>query len=222
VNSHRQADQRKGWILPTRFALFLLAGGLAMACFGLGGLRWGQAVLVGFDLAALGFLASLAPFTRDSSAAQVRRHARENDTNRLAVLVITSVVMLVIVTALLIDLPYARAAQGMERKLQLALVLGSLLVAWGFTTAIYTLHYAHLYYRENSTGGLVFPAEAEGSAPDFWDFAYFAATVSMAFATSDIAITSRAIRRTCMVHGAAAFFYNLIVLAFTINVTAGG
>lgn len=43
----------------------------------------------------------------------------------------------------------------------------------------------------------------------------------MAFATSDVEITTQRMRRVATVHGALAFFYNLIVLAFTINVTAG-
>jgi uncharacterized membrane protein len=43
----------------------------------------------------------------------------------------------------------------------------------------------------------------------------------MAFATSDVNITRSDIRRFATMHGTAAFFYNLIVLAFTINVTAG-
>jgi uncharacterized membrane protein len=46
--------------------------------------------------------------------------------------------------------------------------------------------------------------------------------MGMAFATSDVAITEPRIRRFATLHGAAAFFYNLIVLAFTINVTASG
>jgi len=57
--------------------------------------------------------------------------------------------------------------------------------------------------------------------PCFWDFAYFATTIGMAFATSDVEITRADIRRIATLHGVIAFFYNLIVLAFTINVTAG-
>ena len=57
--------------------------------------------------------------------------------------------------------------------------------------------------------------------PTFWDFAYFATAVGMAFAVSDVEVTQGGIRRIVTLHGIAAFFYNLIVLAFTINVTAG-
>jgi hypothetical protein len=71
-------------------------------------------------------------------------------------------------------------------------------------------------------GGLKFPSDDDHYDPDIWDFAYFSLTMGMAFQTSDVSITGPQIRRFATLHGAAAFFYNLIVLAFTINVTAGG
>jgi uncharacterized membrane protein len=154
----------------------------------------------------------------------MRRHARENDTNRLGVLAITSLLMVVIVTALFVDLPHARAAQGWAKGAGLGMILGSLVVAWLFSNLVYALHYAHLYYRDEGEGGLNFPESHEGTPappPCFWDFAYFAMTIGMAFATSDVEITRGDIRRIATLHGVAAFFYNLIVLAFTINVTAG-
>jgi uncharacterized membrane protein len=43
----------------------------------------------------------------------------------------------------------------------------------------------------------------------------------MAFATSDVEICRSDMRRIALIHCILAFFYNLLVLAFTINVTAG-
>jgi len=197
---------------------------LATPLLGVAGVRWGQAVLGGFDASALVFIASLWPLSRDRTAGEMRRHARENDTNRLGVLAITSLLMVVIVTALFVDLPYARAAQGMAKGMALVLTLASLVIAWLFSNFVYALHYAHLYYRDDGEGGLNFPEPRSGvqaPPPCFWDFAYFSTTIGMAFATSDVEITRADIRRIATLHGVAAFFYNLIVLAFTINVTAG-
>ncbi|HWU04450.1 MAG TPA: DUF1345 domain-containing protein [Novosphingobium sp.] len=222
---------KAGWILPVRFLLFLASFALSAGALALAGLRWGQVVLLGFDVAALAFLVSLVPLGRPHTGRQMRALAQANDANRLGVLVITSLLMLVIVTAVFIDLPVARAAQSPAKGLALALILGSLVIAWVFSNAIYALHYAHMYYRgraeDGAEGGLAFPsAEGKGKtgshAPDYWDFAYFAVTIGMAFATSDVEITRPDIRRIVTLHGAVAFFYNLIVLAFTINVTAGG
>lgn len=212
------------WMLPARFSWFLGLFALGTGLLATEGLRWGQAVLGGFDLGALVFIASLWPLSRDNSHAQMRLHARQNDANRFAVLVISALIMLVIVTALFVDLPHARGDIGYAKGVALALILASLVIAWIFSNLIYALHYAHLYYGGNKESGLRFPTTEEGEAqhcPNFWDFFYFSLTIGMAFATSDVEITTQRMRRVATVHGALAFFYNLIVLAFTINVTAG-
>ena len=211
------------WLLPPRFLLFLVAlpvtGGL------LWGLcpRWSQAVIGGFDIAALLFIGSLWDLTRDDTPARMRADAKANDSNRFGVLTITSLVMLVIVTAVAIELPEARRLQGAAHAGALLLVLFSMVVAWLFSNLVFALHYAHMYFRDDGVGGLRFPHAGEAPhCPDYWDFAYFALTIGMAFATSDVEIRRPDIRRVAVVHGAVAFFYNLVVLAFTINVTASG
>ena len=214
--------------MPPRFLLFLLAFPIAVAVLALLAARWGQAVLGGFDLAVLVFIVSLWPLTRDHSPAQMRAHARGNDSGRGTVLVVTSLVMTVILTAVTVELPDARHETGINHVIALALVLFSLVVAWLFSNLIFALHYAHMFYRDHGEGGLNFPQPDQAGAddgpqtgPDYLDFVYFALTIGMAFATADIAMPGRAFRRTAIVHAFAAFFYNLIVLAFTINVTAG-
>ncbi|MDP9057193.1 MAG: DUF1345 domain-containing protein [Pseudomonadota bacterium] len=225
---------RSRWPFPPRFVLFLVALPLAVAALAPLAARWGQAVLGGFDVAALVFIVSLWPLTRDHAVAQMRARARANDTGRVGMLIITSLMVIVILTAVTVELPGARHETGVPHTIALALVLVSLVIAWLFSNLIFALHYAHLYYRDQGEGGLSFPrpdaetdTESESeygaeSGPDYIDFVYFALTIGMAFATADISIPGRAIRRTAIVHAIAAFFYNLIVLAFTINVTASG
>ncbi len=217
------AGGRRGWPLPPRFMLLL--GLIPLVALGLAGFteRWSQAVLAGFDVGALVFTGSLWSLTRLHSPDKMRNHARANDTGRLGMLVLSSLIMLVIVTAVIVELPHARHDSGPAHMWALLLVLASLVIAWFFSNLIYALHYAHMFYREAQPGGLNFPRSTEaGHCPDFWDFVYFSLTIGMAFATSDIEISRSDFRRVAAVHGAAAFFYNLIVLAFTINVTAGG
>ena len=219
----KPGDETNGWWLPPRFVLFLVAflasGGLLVALAP----RWSQAVIGGFDIAALLFISSLWGLTRDDTPARMRADARANDSNRFGVLVITSLVMLVIVTAVAIELPEARRLQGSTHAAALLLVLFSMVVAWLFSNLIFALHYAHMYFRDDGVGGLRFPHTGEAPhCPDYWDFAYFALTIGMAFATADVEIHRPDIRRVAVVHSAVAFFYNLVVLAFTINVTASG
>ena len=50
------------------------------------------------------------------------------------------------------------------------------------------------------------------------DFVYFAFTLGVAVQTSDVSIESRHLRKIVTAHCVAGFFFNLGVLALTINV----
>lgn len=63
--------------------------------------------------------------------------------------------------------------------------------------------------------GSIFPGDRE---PDYADFCHFAFTLGVALQTADVCITSPHIRRVVTVHCVAAFFFNLGVLALTVNV----
>ena len=87
--------------------------------------------------------------------------------------------------------------------------------AWGVLHSSFALHYAYLYYRsEGSAGGLAFPSEQN---PDQLDFAYFAFTIAVSFAASDVDVTDRTIRRTVLGHQVLSFFFNASILALVIN-----
>ena len=57
--------------------------------------------------------------------------------------------------------------------------------------------------------------------PDYWDFVYFAFNNGMAFQVSDVTTTTRAMRRAVLAHCMIAFFFNIGVVALTINIVAG-
>ena len=100
------------------------------------------------------------------------------------------------------------------------LIIVTLVLAWLFSNMIYALHYAHVVYMHPDIGcvGLEFPRTPH---PVYWDFVYFAFTCGMAFATSDVQVTSTRMRRMVTIHCLAAFAFNIGVLAFTINVLGG-
>ncbi len=208
-------------IAPARFIGFvvLLLGGYGVAHWLLGDGDWRDAAALAFDFAALCFLASLIPLLRDSSVAVMRRHAGENDANRLMVLVITSLLTLVAMVAVSGELPHVRTGEPFAAiKLVATLVL-----IWLFANAVYALHYAHDFYRRDDkagqdSGGLDFPGT---KTPSYSDFSYFAFTLGMTFQTSDVAITAPSLRRVVILHSFAAFVFNIGVIAFTINVLGG-
>ena len=66
-------------------------------------------------------------------------------------------------------------------------------------------------------GGLAFPG---GLAPDYPDFFYFSVVIGMTFQVSDVAGTSRRMRRLVIAHGMLSFAFNLVILALAVNVLA--
>lgn len=208
-------------IAPARFLLFLavFAGGwLALARL-VPGDDWRDAVAMAFDGAAALFLLSLIPLLRHADAAAMRRHAANNDANRLLVLVLTSLLTGIVMAAITGEMAAAQTGD----PLAIAKLVGTLLLIWLFANSVYALHYAHAFYMPDEdggedSGGLDFPGT---KTPDYWDFAYFAFTLGMTFQTSDVEVHARALRKVTLLHSFAAFVFNIGVIAFTINVLGG-
>jgi len=175
-----------------------------------------DALISGFDIAVAVFAASLLPLGRDCSAATMTRHANENDANRGAVLAISVIVSIVLLLAMLVELPEARKGDVLAK----AELVGTLAMGWLFTNLVFMLHYAHMYYRTETgqpRGGLEFPETPE---PDFWDFLYFSFTAGMSFAASDVDVHRGDIRKVVILQSLLSFVFNIGALAFCINVLA--
>ena len=56
--------------------------------------------------------------------------------------------------------------------------------------------------------------------PDYRDFLYFSLVIGMTSQVSDVGITSKVIRRVATIHGVLSFFFNVVVLALTVNMVA--
>lgn len=210
----------RGPLVARRFVLFL--GVLALAA----GARhyvqqagWADALAVGFDVAVIAFAASLWPLRRDHCAADMRRHAAENDANRGLMLVMTVVVSAVLMLAMIAELPQAQGGDPFA----VVKLIGTLALSWLFTNLVFMLHYAHMFYGpgdspETVAGGIEFPGTPE---PDYWDFLYFAFTAGMSFAASDVDVTSKSVRKVLVLQSLLSFAFNIGALAFCINVLAG-
>lgn len=106
---------------------------------------------------------------------------------------------------------------------RLALVVATLLTSWLMTHLTFAYRYAHEYYatgpgRREVDAGLAFPGE---KAPDYWDFLYFSLVLGMTFQVSDVAVTSRKLRRLATAHGFLSFLFNTVILALSVNLAAG-
>ncbi|HUQ14296.1 MAG TPA: DUF1345 domain-containing protein [Novosphingobium sp.] len=209
-------------IAPARFLVFLAllpAGAFAYRAL-VPAAAWTDAAAIGFDFAAMVFVVSLWPLFTDVTAEQLRAHSRDNDANRMLVLVVTTLVTLAAMAAIAGELPRAKDGD----VLAMAKLVGTLLLIWLFANLVFTLHYAHYFYTsERSKGGDVGGLDFPGTkVPDYRDFAYFAFTVGMTFQTSDVAIRADKLRHVVLLHGFGAFVFNIGVIAFTINALGGG
>lgn len=96
----------------------------------------------------------------------------------------------------------------------------TIILSWSFMHTIFAVHYAHEYYgegRDREIGGLTFPGDDD---PDYWDFLYYSLVIAMTAQVSDVQITSKIIRRQTTVHAIVAFFFNVAILALTVNITS--
>jgi uncharacterized membrane protein len=57
--------------------------------------------------------------------------------------------------------------------------------------------------------------------PTFWDFAYFAITIAAANQTADVSTTQTSIRRVVIIQEVISFAFNVAIIGFAINITAG-
>ena len=179
--------------------------------------RLATRVLTGWDVGAGLYLVSTYLLVSRSTVNEIRRRAAIQDEGAAALLVLTPAAAIASLAAIIVEFGNADSVAGWA---DLAFGMGTILLSWLFLHIVFALHYAHEYYGERSDdqiGGLKFPG-AQG--PDYWDFVYFSFVIAMTSQVSDVAITSKVIRRVATVHGVLSFFFNVSVLALTVNMVA--
>ncbi len=172
-------------------------------------------MLIGWDTGVgLYLLQTYTMFWR-ANVGKLQRRAKEQDEGEFTILLLTMVATLASIAAIVIELGGAK--QSGHIALSALLATATILLSWGFMHTMFSLHYAHEYYgerRDGKIGGLDFPGTEE---PDYWDFLYFSLVIGMTSQVSDVQITSKVIRRAVSVHGVLSFFFNLTVLALSVN-----
>jgi uncharacterized membrane protein len=176
-----------------------------------------------WDLSAIIYLALTFRVMLSCKGDRIRARAARQDDGRVVILLI--VLLAIVASFIAIGGLLAESKEGPRdvRVLHLCLAALTIVLAWAVTQVVFTLHYAHEYYRpsDGAAGfaqGLIFPQDAK---PDYWDFLYFSTSIGAASQTSDVAIRSKPLRRLVALHATISFFFNTAVLALTINLAAG-
>jgi uncharacterized membrane protein len=225
----KRSDLLQRWIRivrarPRLFLAILL--GLGIAALLPAQWRGATRALAGWDIAVAIYLVLAVRLVRGCDADHIRLRAALQDEGRVTILA------LVVASALASLLAIVAELSGANRQpAQLALAGVTILLSWTFMHTIFALHYAHEYYGERTSGksaddaventtkgsGLSFPGEA---TPDYWDFVYFSFVIGMTSQVSDVAVTSRPLRRLVAAHGVVSFFFNVTLLALMVNIAA--
>ncbi|WP_188796775.1 DUF1345 domain-containing protein [Dyella nitratireducens] len=181
-----------------------------------GGAKPASALLLGFDAGALLYLSMVARMFHRATAEHMARHAQCQDTGRRTALWVAVTLSVVVMVALSTELHAAK--NGGAQAMGMAAL--SIVLSWLFMNTMYALHYAHGYYGDfgKPHEGLEFPGTKQ---PDYWDFVYFAFVIGMCFQVSDVQITSHTLRRTALLHSVVAFFFNVFIIAISVNIAAG-
>lgn len=179
-----------------------------------------RALLV-WDLGAGLYLALAWIMMLRANVERMRRRAKEQDDGAVVVLTLTVFAAVASLAAIVLELIGAKDYSPHAQHLHLALSVVTILCSWFLVHTAFALHYAHEFYgdgMDTEQHCLTFPGNSE---PDYLDFLYFAFVLGMTAQTSDVTISSSAMRRLALAHGIIAFFFNTTLLALVVNIAAG-
>jgi uncharacterized membrane protein len=182
--------------------------------------RWRGAthLLVGWDVGVATYLVLAFFMIARSSIQDIRRRAAEQDDGQLSILVLTVTAAVTSLYAIVVELSSSGIPGGGRRGSHIFLAVLTIGLSWFFIHMMFALHYAHEFYDATDGRGLAFPGNDR--APDYWDFLYFSLVIGMTSQVSDVGVVKKEIRRTVAAHGVISFFFNVALLALTVNIAA--
>jgi uncharacterized membrane protein len=147
----------------------------------------------------------------------LRKHATDTDEPAPVIFAVTLGAFAVSLGSLFSVLNHS----GAVRPVEFVLSFASVVLGWFTIHTMAALHYAHFFWRPHGgrtmqpqQRGLDFPQTDE---PAIYDFLYFAFVVGMTAQTSDVAITTTAMRKFNLAHSIASFFFNTVLVAAAVN-----
>lgn len=201
-----------------RISIALIAG-IAVFLLLPGSLARSARMLIGWDCGVTLFLAAIYVWMRRLTPEQISSHYADEDPSAPVILVATTAAALLSLLAIIEPLAALHQAARGERVWHFALAGITLADSWLLVPAMFTMHYADMFYSAPPTDRpLSFPRTP---MPSFWDFAYFSFTIAAACQTADVSTTQASIRRAVILHEIVSFAFNVAILGFGINITAG-
>jgi uncharacterized membrane protein len=202
------------------FLTLLVAAGVFLALRGI--LDWHVRLLVAWCGGALFYLLQVGSMFALLDAEGVKARCQEQVTEGHAPMLAGGVLVALVSIAAVIYLLDDVEAHTPFYRLHVAMSPVAIASSWMVLQTMFAIYYARLYYQKPRAGaradagdGLRFPTV---EPPDYWDFLYFSCTLAMCYGVSDIAVTSRFIRRITLVQTMICFFYYTVIIGLIMNV----
>lgn len=176
-------------------------------------------MLIGWDCGVTLFLIVIYLWMQGSTPEQICSHYLDEDPSAAVILVAVTAAALLSLVGIIQPLVTMRHLAHDQRVWRFALAAVTLIDSWLLVPTMFTMHYADLFYSAPpGNRPLQFPRT---EMPGFWDFAYFSITIAAATQTADVSTTTTSIRRVVILQEIISFAFNIAVLGFAINITAG-
>lgn len=190
----------------------LVAFGLALLLFPR--LSWAIAANAFFVVYLALSIIALPKMTAD----WLERHAASDDVP-VWIIFLVGLIAVVVSLVLLFDTINQRPSPD---PVEYALTLIAVPLGWLTIHFMVAFHYAHEYWQPDERAkpakarqGLKFPGAEKLRGIDF---VYFSIVVGMTAQTSDVDVTTSAMRRVVTMHGIVSFFFNTVILAAAVNI----
>ncbi|HZZ93912.1 MAG TPA: DUF1345 domain-containing protein [Usitatibacter sp.] len=178
------------------------------------------ASLVAWNAGCWSWIAMMSTMMVRQEASRIQKIASEEDVGAWLALAFICISAVVSIAAIVFELANAREGPRLYSPFQYALTAATVMGSWIAVGLAFTSHYAHVYYTSGRRPRpLRFPEDPP--SPGYWDFLYFAFTISVAAQTSDVLVVTSDMRKLVVAHSVLGFLFNAAIIGFTINVFAG-
>jgi uncharacterized membrane protein len=154
--------------------------------------------------------------------AQTRAHVIAEDPGRRVTRLVAIVGSVASLGAIVVVAAQAQHAEGVVAYGLAGIALMSVMSSWLLIQTDYTLHYAHLYYRQTPEGeplgGIDFN---QSEPPQYTDFAYFSVGLGMTYQVADTDVSRPDVRRVVIAQTLLGYLFGVGIIANVINLIAG-
>ena len=210
---------------PGRSALsFSLGAIVALICWKWLGFSGKIAFLAGWILSLAVYLFLLGIVIFQADGPMTKQRVSQDQPNRALLLILLIIVALIGSISVGVILTSVGSHHPTHTRLLVGLGVWAVIMSWLLLHTTAEQHYARLYFEDTSREGRPFPGgmrqglEFPGSdPPTYLDFMYFAFTVGLTYAVSDVNVPSADHRLFVFLHSVVSFFFYTTILGVVLN-----